>query len=63
MVNMIKEMIKELNRAMDNNEISIECVQNLLQQLSKMTGKEYCIIRKRVCYKDTDGFHDAWAYA
>lgn len=60
---MIKEMIKELNKAMYEGNITLKVVQNLCEQLSKLTGKDYCIINKRVCYKAEDGFHDAWANA
>ena len=57
---MIKEMIEEMNRAMHNGEISFDCVERLMKQISKLTGLDYCIINKRVAYKDTDGkFHDA----
>ena len=52
---MIKEMIKELNRAMHNNEISFDCAENILKQLSKLTGKEYGILNRRVTIKNTDG--------
>ena len=52
---MIKEMIGELNRAMHENEISFECVRNILEQLSKLTGKEYGILNRRVTIKNADG--------
>lgn len=60
---MIKEMIKELNNAMYDGEITFDCAKRLLKQLSTLTGKDYCIISKRVCYKAEDGFHDAWVNA
>lgn len=58
---MIKEMINELNRAMNNDEISFECAENLLEQLSKLTGKKYGILRRRVTIELSDGhYSDAW---
>lgn len=60
---MIKEMIKEMNRAMSNNEISFDCVENLLKQLQTLTGLDYCIINNRVVYRENGTFHDAWVNA
>lgn len=60
---MIKEMINELNNAMYNNEITFDCVTNLLKQLSKLTGKEYKILSKRVVYVENNKFYDAWVNA
>ena len=52
---MIKETINELNRAMANNEISFDCVRNILAQLSKLTGKKYGILKRRVTIKHGNG--------
>ena len=61
---MIKEMISELNRAMYENEISFDCVENLLEQLSKLTGKKYGILHRRVTvYSENGAVNDAWATA
>ena len=60
---MIKEMINELNRAMYAGEISFDCVHNILNQLSKLTGLEYCIINRRVAFKKGKEFHDAYVNA
>lgn len=61
---MIKEMISELNRAMYENEISFDCAQNLLKQLSKLTGKKYGILNRRVTvYIEPGVISDAWATA
>ena len=58
---MIKEMIGELNRAMATAEISFECVRNILKQLSKLTGKEYGILNRRVTIEHGDGhYNDAY---
>ena len=57
-------MIGELNRAMAEYEISFDCVRNILKQLSKLTGKEYSIINRRVVYRDSldKHLHDAYVY-
>ena len=60
---MIKIMIWELNRAMIEGEISFTCVENLLKELSVLTGKEYEIINKRVVYRENNKLHDAWVNA
>lgn len=60
---MIKEMIKEMNRAMRNNEISFDCVENLLKQLQTLTGLDYCIVNKRVAYRENGNIYDAWVNA
>lgn len=60
---MIKEMIKTINHALFNNEMSIDCAKELLKSISVMTGKEYGILRMRVVYKENGQFHDAWANA
>jgi hypothetical protein len=52
---MIKEMINELNRAMHENELSFDCARTILEQLSKLTGKEYGILNRRVIIKNADG--------
>lgn len=52
---MIKEMIGELNRAMYENEITFGCVRTILEQLSKLTGKEYTLLNRRVVIKNADG--------
>ena len=52
---MIKEMISELNRAMYDNEISFDCAKNILEQLSKLTGKKYGILKRRVTIENADG--------
>jgi hypothetical protein len=58
---MIKEMINELNRAMYEEEISFDCARNLLEQLSKLTGKKYGILKRRVIIENADGtFNDAF---
>ena len=60
---MIKEMIKELNIAMHNGSISFDVVKKLCEQLSKLTGKNYSIINRRVVYIEYGKYHDAWANA
>ncbi len=61
---MIKGMIKTLNVAMYAGEISFDCVRDLLAQLSKLTGKEYDIVNRRVIVKDEYGkIHDAYVWA
>lgn len=62
---MIKEMIKTINHAMNNHEMTIDCAKQLLKSISVLTGKEYSILASRVVYKDEiDGqLHDAWANA
>ena len=60
---MIKEMINELNRALAESEITFNCVTNLLEQLSKLTGKEYKILARRVVYVENNKLHDAWVNA
>ena len=58
---MIKEMIKELNRAMFNNEISFVCVKNILSELSVLTSKNYGVLNCRVIIMNADGsFNDAY---
>jgi hypothetical protein len=58
---MIKEMIKELNRAMHSEEISFSCARNILEQLSKLTGKKYGILNRRVTIECDNGHRkDAW---
>ena len=58
---MIKEMIDELNRAMANDEVSFDCVRNILAQLEKLTGKKYGILKRRVTIEYGNGrCGDAW---
>ena len=61
---MIKGMIHTLNEAMYAGEISFDCVRALLEQLSKLTGKEYTIVNRRVIVKDEYGkIHDAYVWS
>lgn len=62
---MIKSMIKTINNALYEKEMTFDCARELLKSLRMITGKEYSIIRCRVVYKDElDGqFHDAWVNA
>jgi hypothetical protein len=60
---MIKELIDELNNAMYDKEISFNCVRKLLAQISKLTGKKYGILNKRVTVFVDGVEHDAWVNA
>lgn len=61
---MIKEMINEMNKAMYDGSITFEVVRNLCNQLSKLTGKQYGILNKRVVVEYADGRTiDAWVNA
>lgn len=60
---MIKDMIKTINHAMYDGEMTIGCAEELLKSIAVLTGKEYSILRKRVVYKENGQFHDAWANA
>lgn len=61
---MIKGMINELNSAMYDGTITFDVVKNLCNQLSKLTGREYSILNRRVVVKYPDGrCEDAWANA
>ena len=60
---MIKDMIKTINHALANDEMTIACAYELLKSLTLLTGKEYMILRMRVIYKENGSFHDAWANA
>ena len=61
---MIKEMIGTINYALCEDEMTIECAYALLKSLSKLTGKKYEILHRRVAFKGDDGLlHDAWVYA
>lgn len=58
---MIKEIIKELNRAMYYNEISFDCVDKILEQISKSSGDKYTILNRRVVIITDEGnFDDAY---
>ena len=57
-------MINTLNVAMYSGEISFDCVRDLLRHLSKLTGKEYDIVNRRVIVKDEYGkIHDAYVWS
>ena len=60
---MIKEMIGTINYALCNDEMTFDCARELLKSLSKLTGKEYMIIKRRVAFKEDGKIHDAWVYA
>lgn len=55
-------IIKEINRALGNEEISFNCAKNIMTQLSRLTGIKYTILNKRVCFKKNGKFYDAYAY-
>lgn len=60
---MIKEMYSTINAALVGDTMSIATAEALLRSLAKLTGKDYCIIHLRVCYKENGKFYDAWANA
>lgn len=60
---MIKNYIATLNNGMSNGEISFNIAEQLLRQLSLVTGKDYDILNKRVVYREGRDMHDAWANA
>lgn len=60
---MIKDFISIINDGMGRGEISFDVAEQLLRQLSLVTGKEYSILNKRVVYRDGRDMHDAWANA
>ena len=60
---MIKDFISIINDGMSNGEISFNIAEQLLRQLSLVTGKEYSILNKRVVYRDGRDMHDAWVNA
>lgn len=60
---MIKDFIAILNDGMPRGEISFDVVEQLLRQLSSVTGKEYGILNCRVVYFDGKHYRDAWANA
>lgn len=60
---MIKDMIKTINHALADEEMTIACAYELLKSLALLTGKEYSLLRKRVVYMENGQFRDAWANA
>lgn len=60
---MIKDYIATLNNGMSNGEISFNIAEQLLRQLSLVTGKEYSILNRRVVYYDGGQYRDAWVNA
>ena len=60
---MIKDFISIINDGMRCGEISFNIAEQLLRQLSLVTGKDYDILNKRVVYRDGRGMHDAWVNA
>ena len=57
---MIKEMINEMNKAMQEGTISFDTVKNLCEQLSKLTGKKYGILNRRVTIEYGSHRQDAY---
>lgn len=60
---MIKEMLETINHALADDKMTIDCAEKLLDSISKLTGKQYSILRLRVVYKENGAFRDAWANA
>ena len=60
---MIKDFISIINDGMGRGEISFDVAEQLLRQLSLVTGKDYDILNERVVYRDGRGMHDAWVNA
>lgn len=60
---MIKDFIAILNDGMPKGEISFDVVEQLLRQLSSVTGKKYGILNCRVVYLDGKQYRDAWVNA
>jgi hypothetical protein len=58
---MIKEMISVMNEAMYKGDITFDTVTKLCAELSKLTGKKYSILNKRVVIDLGNGhYKDAW---
>lgn len=60
---MIKDFISIINDGMGRGEISFDVAEQLLRQLSLVTGKEYSILNRRVIYYDGGQYRDAWVNA
>lgn len=60
---MIKDFISIINDGMGRGEISFNIAEQLLRQLSLVTGKEYSILNRRVIYYDGRQYRDAWVNA
>lgn len=60
---MIKEMIKTINGALINGEMTINTAEKILKSLSAMTNKRYRILNRRVTYIENGRYYDAWAAA
>ena len=61
---MIKDMIKVINEALFNNEMTIDAALQLLQQLSRVSGKTYGVNARRVVvYDEENKMHDAYVNA
>lgn len=57
-------MINTINKALFNEEMTIEVACQLLNELSELTGKRYGIRARRAVIIDDDGrIHDAYANA
>ena len=61
---MIKNMINTINTALFNEEMTIDVARQLLNHLSTLTGKRYCVNARRVVTFEDDGkMHDAYVNA
>lgn len=60
---MVKDFISIINDGMGRGEISFDVAEQLLRQLSLVTGKDYDILNKRVVYREGRDMHDAWVNA
>ena len=58
-INTKQEIIRKLNEALSAEEITTRAALDIMNTLD---GEHFfVIINRRVCYKENDKFHDAWA--
>lgn len=58
-LNTKQEIIRKINGALSTGEITPRAALDIMNTLD---GEHFfIIINKRVCYKENDRFHDAWA--
>ena len=63
MLEMLKEIYQTMNAGMAGGTLSIETANAILNSLKELSGKDYCIIHLRVCYRENNKFYDAWVNA